>query len=226
MELIRLESINFAYPERPHVFKGLDFSLKQGDRLGILGPNGAGKSTLFMIAMGLLKPGAGTVSLFGKPMLTEKDFQGMRTRLGYCFQDPDDQLFSATVLEDVAFGPLNQGKDKAEVRRLVNNTLKTLGLDGFGPRVTYHLSGGERRLVSLATVLAMQPEALLLDEPTAGLDQETEARLESVLMSSRLSWAIISHDWEFLHRTCDAILHLKNGVLTNPDMVPAKENVV
>ncbi|KMY68607.1 hypothetical protein AAU61_02940 [Desulfocarbo indianensis] len=226
MELIRLEGIDFAYPERPHVFKGLDFSLKKGDRLGILGPNGAGKSTLFLIAMGLLKPGAGSVSLFGKPMLAEKDFQGMRTRLGYCFQDPDDQLFSATVLEDVAFGPLNQGKDKAEVRRLVDNTLKTLGLDGFGPRVTYHLSGGERRLVSLATVLAMQPEALLLDEPTAGLDQETEARLESVLMSSQLSWAIISHDREFLQRTCNTLLHLKNGVLTSLGEGSARAGVV
>ena len=214
MEMIKMQAVDFAYEHRPPVFQNLDFSLSGGERLGIQGPNGAGKSTLFLLPMGLLSPNKGRVEVFGQPRSSEKDFRPVRTRIGYCFQDPDDQLFSATVKEDVAFGPLNQGKPKHQVLELVTDTLARLGLEGFEDRVTYHLSGGERRLVSLATVLAMQPEALLLDEPTAGLDPDTEKRLEEVLMSSKLSWAIISHDRAFLDRTCGRILSLENGRLT------------
>ena len=214
MDMIRMRSVDFAYENRPPVFQNLDFSLPEGQRIGIKGPNGAGKSTLFLLAMGLLTPTKGQIEVFGQPRSTEKDFRPIRTRIGYCFQDPDDQLFSATVKEDVAFGPLNQGKPKHEVLDLVKETLARLGLEGFQDRVTYHLSGGERRLVSLATVLAMQPEALLLDEPTTGLDPDTEKRLEAVLMSSQLSWAIISHDQDFLERTCGSVLNLENGRLS------------
>lgn len=215
MEIIKLSGVDFAYEGRPPVFQGLEFKLSEGERLGVLGPNGAGKSTLFLLAMGLLAPDKGAIELFAQPCVSDKDFQPMRTRIGYCFQDPDDQLFSATVKEDVAFGPLNQGKGKHEALHLVDATLTRLGLQGFEDRVTYHLSGGERRMVSLATVLAMQPEALLLDEPTAGLDPDTEKRLEDVLMTSQLSWAIISHDRAFLERTCNRILRLESGQLAD-----------
>ncbi|CAO0821875.1 ABC transporter ATP-binding protein [Desulfarculales bacterium] len=213
MELIRLTNIHFAYPQRPLVFQGLDFRLAQGERLGILGPNGAGKSTLFLLVMGLLKPQQGEVWALGAPRREEKDFREVRTNLGFCFQDPDDQLFSPTVLEDVAFGPLNQGHDKYQVRLLVADALQTLGLGGFENRVTYHLSGGEKRLVSLATVLAMDPQVLLLDEPTAGLDPDTEARLEKVLRQSGKAWAIISHEHNFLKRNCTRCLKLQGGRL-------------
>ncbi len=213
MELLRLTGIHFAYPQRPPIFQGLDFSLEQGERIGILGPNGAGKSTLFLLVMGLLKPQKGEVWALGAARKREKDFQEVRTSLGFCFQDPDDQLFSPTVLEDVAFGPLNQGRDKYQVRLLVADTLQKLGLGGFEDRVTYHLSGGEKRLVSLATVLAMDPQVLLLDEPTAGLDPDTEARLEQVLANSGKSWAIISHDHGFLRRNCTRLLRLQAGRL-------------
>lgn len=212
-----MEDIWFAYPEGPPVLKGLDFTLPAGGRIGITGPNGAGKSTLFMLAMGLLVPDKGKIWVFGKPMATEEDFRQIRTRLGYCFQDPDDQLFCATVREDVAFGPLNQGRSRQEVLELVEQTLERLGLTGFAERVTYHLSGGEKRLVSLATVLAMQPEALLLDEPTAGLDEDTRSRLEEILLQSELAWAIVSHDRDFLERTCHQILAMKDGTLAPAD---------
>ena len=208
-----MQDIWFAYPQGPPVLRGLDFTLPDGGRIGIVGPNGAGKSTLFMLAMGLLVPDKGRIWVFDEPMAGENDFRRIRTRLGYCFQDPDDQLFCATVREDVAFGPLNQGRSRQEVVQLVDQTLERLGLSGFAERVTYHLSGGEKRLVSLATVLAMQPQALLLDEPTAGLDPDTRSRLEEILMQSDLAWAIVSHDRAFLERTCHQILALKDGRL-------------
>jgi len=211
MELIRLKGVGFAYPGRPAVLSGADFSLGKGERVGVFGPNGAGKSTLFMVAMGLVSAHQGEVRLFGQTMAKEKDFLPMRTRLGFCFQDPDDQLFSPTVREDVAFGPLNQGKSRDQALSLVGSTLERLGLAGFEDRVTYHLSGGEKRLVALATALALEPEALLLDEPTAGLDPDTQARLEEVLMRSRLGWAMISHDHDFLTRTCTRLVKVADG---------------
>ena len=213
MELIRLEQISFAYPGRPPVLAGAEFALGPGQRLGIVGPNGAGKSTLFLIAMGLLKPSAGKVWGLGRECREEKDFRPLRAAVGFCFQDPDDQLFSLTVREDVAFGPLHMGRKRDEALAIVSHTLTELGLAGFEDRVTYHLSGGERRMVSLATVLAMQPQALLLDEPTAGLDPDTQARLEQVLLDSGLPWAIVSHDRRFLERTCDEVLRLEQGRL-------------
>ena len=214
MSLIQMRGIAFAYAGRPPVFDGLDFCLEDGQRLGILGPNGAGKSTLFLLAMGLLPPNAGQISLFGQAMRQEADFAAVRTRLGYCFQDPDDQLFCPTVLEDVAFGPLNQGLERHQALDHAQAALETLGLAGFAQRVTYQLSGGEKRLVTLATVLALRPQALLLDEPTAGLDPQTQERFEAVLQESQLPWAVISHDHAFLARACNQILRLERGRLT------------
>lgn len=214
MSLIRMRGIDFAYPGRPPVFEGLDFSLEEGQRVGILGPNGAGKSTLFLLAMGLLQPSAGTVELFDQPMREEADFAPLRTRLGYCFQDPDDQLFCPTVLEDVAFGPLNQGLDRHQALEQAYQALAALGLGDFAERVTYQLSGGEKRLVTLATVLALRPQALLLDEPTNGLDPQTQERFEGVLQESALPWAVISHDHGFLDRVCPQVWRLVDGKLT------------
>lgn len=213
MELIRLEGVSFAYSGRPPVFQGMDFALAEGQRLGILGPNGAGKSTLFQICLGLLHPQQGKVYARGGLCQGEKDFRALRRELGYLFQDPDDQLFCLTVAEDVAFGPLNLGKSRREVQRLVSDTLDSLGLGDYGRRLTYQLSGGEKRLISLATVLAMQPKALLLDEPSTGLDSERAAVMEKVLDESNLSWAMVSHDQGLLERTCHNIVRLEGGLL-------------
>lgn len=213
MELIRLDQVGYGYPGQRAVFTRLNFLLNSGERIGVLGPNGAGKSTLFLIMMGLVKPEMGSVSLFGQAMLAEKDFQAVRTQMGYCFQDPDDQLFCPTVLEDVAFGPLNQGQGRNQAQDAARQTLVELGLTHLEERVTHQLSGGEKRLVSLATVFAMHPKVLLLDEPTAGLDPATQDRLERVLLASDLPWAIISHDHAFLRRTCKSLLWLEAGCL-------------
>ena len=138
--------------------------------MALLGPNGCGKTTLLHLIVGLLRPSAGQIEAFGRQRMAEADFHEVRRRVGLLFQDADDQLFCPTVAEDVAFGPLNLGKSRDEVRRIVAGTLDSLGLAGYEHRVTYRLSGGEKRLVALATVLAMQPEVLLLDEPSGGLD--------------------------------------------------------
>jgi cobalt/nickel transport system ATP-binding protein len=185
--VINLSKVRFAYPGGRLVLNDLDFHLHAGERIGLVAPNGSGKTTVFHIIMGLLKPVAGTIEVFGKERRTEKDFLEVRRRIGLLFQDADDQLFSPTVLEDVAFGPLNLGKSKDDAVSTAIRTLEFLGLSGFEDRVTHKLSGGEKRLVALATVLSMEPEVLLLDEPSSGLDAVTKERLVEILNSLELT---------------------------------------
>ena len=149
--LINLEGVSFNYPGGPPVLNQLDFKLNRGNRIGLIAPNGSGKTTLLHLIMGLLKPSAGRIEIFGKRTRDEKDFADVRRKIGLLFQDADDQLFSPTVLEDVAFGPLNLGKPKNEALQIAQKTLDFLGLNGFEDRITFKLSGGEKRLVSLAT---------------------------------------------------------------------------
>jgi len=209
--IINLDDISFSYAEDKLVFDHLSFQLSRGDRIGLVGPNGSGKTTFFHIIMGLLRPSSGRVELFGREAHEEKDFREARRRIGLLFQDPDDQLFSPTVLEDVAFGPLNLGKSPEEAGDIALKTLARLGLSGFDNRITYKLSGGEKRLVSLATVLAMDPEVLLLDEPTNGLAEETEDKITDILRQVNLSCIFISHNLDFLSKTTDRIFAMTDG---------------
>ena len=209
--IIKLEGISFAYPGRSILFDRLGFEFSQGDRIGLVGPNGSGKTTLFHIMIGLIKPMLGNVTSFGKIRNTESDFREMRKNIGLLFQDADNQLFCPTVTEDIAFGPLNLGKSHDEVHEIVEHTLEILGLKGFENRVTHNLSGGEKKLVSLATVLAMRPKALLLDEPTTGLDKNVTKRIIQVLNDLDLSFVGISHDKYFLNETTQKIFKLNNS---------------
>ena len=177
-------------------------------------PNGSGKTTLFHLIMGLIKPQAGKISVFGQARREESDFFEVRRAIGFVFQDADDQLFCPTVAEDVAFGPLNLGVGHDEARRIVKETLEKLDLSHLADRVTYKLSGGEKKLVSLATVLAMNPQMLLFDEPTAGLDEDTVDRIVDVLTQSELPYLIISHDSDFLSRVVNDSLFMKDGRIT------------
>jgi len=212
--LIRLWEITFGYDSTRDVLSKLSFTFSEGDRVGLTGPNGSGKTTLFHIILGLLKPREGEIEIFGKTIHEEADFREARERIGLLFQDANDQLFCPTVAEDVAFGPLNLGKRYDEAQKVVRETLETLGLAGFEERVTYKLSDGERKLVSLATVLAMKPEVLLLDEPTSGLDEETTERIIQVLnRCSSKSYMIISQDKGLLARTTRCIYRMANGKL-------------
>jgi cobalt/nickel transport system ATP-binding protein len=212
--LINIKDLNFSYPNRKNVFNGLDFSLKKGDKIGLIGPNGTGKTTLFHLIMGLLKPDSGEIKIFEKVRKHEKDFIEVRQRIGLLFQDSDDQLFCPTVEEDIAFGPLNLGKSHEETKAIVRYTCEQLGLKGYEKKITHRLSGGEKRLVALATVVAMNPECFLLDEPVTGLDEETTERFLKYLKEHADTYAIITHDREFLKDTVDKIYVLKDSKIT------------
>ncbi len=214
--MIHLKKITFAYPGRQPVLNDLDLHFHSGQQIGLVAPNGSGKTTLFHIIMGLLKPNSGQVTLFGKERRNEKDFFEVRRRIGLLFQDADDQLFSPTVIEDVAFGPLNLGQSRAQARATAEKTLASLGLEGFADRITHQLSGGEKRLVSLATVLAMAPEMLLLDEPTNGLDTDTRGRIVEILKELKISFILISHNLDFLNQLTEQIYTMAAGrILTD-----------
>jgi cobalt/nickel transport system ATP-binding protein len=176
-----------------------------------VGPNGSGKTSLLHVMMGVVTPTGGLMRAFGKPVRGPKDFLEVRRRVGFVFQDADDQLFCPTVLEDVAFGPLNLGKTPAEARRAAEETLWELRMEGFGDRVPYRLSGGEKRLVALATVLAMDPDVLLLDEPTTGLDQDTLGYITDFLASLDKTLLVVSHEYDFLAKVATDIYGMDKG---------------
>jgi cobalt/nickel transport system ATP-binding protein len=213
--LITLRDLTFAYPGGPPVLNGLNLEFRAGETLGLSGANGAGKSTLLFLIMGLIKPQGGTVEIFGRPRREEKDFQEVRPRLGFVFQDANDQLFCPTVADDLAFGPLNLGVEHEEIHFRVAEALDCLGLAGFERRVTYDLSGGEKKLVAIGAVLTLRPRLLILDEPTAALDPGTVARLEDILSASSLPALIVSHDQDFLARVATRRLTIADGLLTD-----------
>ncbi len=209
--IIELENISFSYLNGHPVLHEVDFKFYPGDRVGLVAPNGSGKTTLFHLIMGLLRPTAGVMRIFGRTVSKERDFIPVRRKIGLLFQDSDDQLFSPTVMEDVAFGPLNLGKGRAGAVRIAEETLASLGLSHYGDRITFTLSGGEKRLVSLATVLAMRPEVLLLDEPVSGLDAGTRERIIAVLGDLEISLFLISHNLDFLSKLTHKVYTMEGG---------------
>jgi len=211
--LIKLRNLSYAYPGR-RVFEGVNFDLHCDERVALVGDNGAGKTTLLQLMVGLHKPASGKIFAFGRDRKTEADFREVRARAGLLFQDSDDQLFCPTVLEDVAFGPLNLGKSAAEARDISERLLASLGLSGFSQRITHKLSGGEKRMVAMAAVLAMQPEVLLMDEPTTGLDQNAERRLLGYLESLQMTMVFVSHDHRLVeHLATRAVLVQKHTLV-------------
>ncbi|MBW2645462.1 MAG: ABC transporter ATP-binding protein [Deltaproteobacteria bacterium] len=211
--IVTLKDITFGYHTRPDVLKKISFTLSEGDRVGLVGPNGSGKTTLFHIIMGLLKPLAGEINILGEIRKIEPAFREVREKIGLLFQDSDDQLFSPTVAEDIAFGPLNLGKSPKEAKAIVKETLAKLGMSGFEQRVTYNLSGGEKRLVAFATVLAMNPKVLLLDEPTAGLDSDVTKKITAILKNHFHTYIITSHDEQLLKETTNCTYRMTKGAI-------------
>lgn len=216
---IELKDISFTYPgQNKPLFSNLNLHLHT-EKIGLVGDNGSGKTTLLQIMVGLLKPDRGDILFNGQIMKNEKDFHSLRQRVGMLFQNADDQLFCPSVLEDVAFGPLNLGRSQEEAREISYQTLQRVGLSGYEDRITHRLSGGEKRLVALATVLAMEPCVLLMDEPTNDLDHEGRRRLLDILENLEQAYIIVSHDWEFLSRLCKGFYGLKDNRLHKSDTV-------
>ncbi len=209
---MELRDIEFSYGDRP-ILKGISLILLKGEKIGLTGPVGAGKTTLAEIVMGFVKPTRGKVIFKGREMVSEEDFHELRRAIGYVFQDADDQLFCPTVFEDIAFGPLNLGLRGRDLEDRVNAILSLLNISYLKDRVTYKLSGGEKRLVSIGAVLAMEPEGLILDEPLNGLDERFSARVEEIIMGLNKTMIIISHDLSFLRRVARRIFKLEGGRL-------------
>lgn len=218
--IIELNNISYAFPDRDAALNGLDFHLHAEEKLGLFGPNGAGKSTMLHIIMGLIRPDQGEVKLFGSPTGKAGCYDEARLKIGFLFQHSDDQLFCPTVLDDVTFGPLNQGLSTAQARDRAAQALETVGLTGFEDRVPYRLSGGEKKLVALATVLAMRPEVLILDEPTSGLAPEAKDRLIDILRNLDMARLVVSHEPDFLAATTDRLLAMRDGRIKPGELKP------
>ncbi len=209
--MLRLSNVRYTYPGNDQtILNDLNFEVTD-KRIGIIGANGSGKTTLFHLLIGLLTPDEGELLLHGQPVKTKDNLRSLRKEVGFLFQSSDDQLFSPTVIEDVAFGPLNLGFPPAEAREIAVTTLHGLGLTGFEERITHRLSGGEKKLVALATILSMRPKLLLLDEPTNSLDPKTRSRLIDILKGLDHYQIIISHDWDFLSHTTTILYKIDHG---------------
>ena len=218
--IIDLSDVSYAFPGREPTLDGLNFHLHEGEKIGLFGPNGAGKTTMLHILMGLIKPDRGTVTLFGQTIAEPADFDEARLRIGFLFQHSDDQLFCPTVLDDVAFGPLNQGLSPEQARDKAAEALRVVGLSGFEDRVPYRLSGGEKKLVALATILSMDPQVLVLDEPTTGLSPEAKDRLVDILTGLDMARLVVSHEPDFLAATTDSLRAMRGGRIHEGRLAP------
>ena len=210
--LIQLKDVSFSYSNQQPVINNCSFQITT-EKVGLIGDNGSGKTTLLHLMVGLLRPHGGHILFHGSPVQSKKELRVLRKEVGFLFQNSNDQLFSPTVLEDVAFGPLNFGYPAEQAVEVARSTLQDLGLEDFETRVTHRLSGGEKKLVALATILVMKPRLLLLDEPTNNLDLNTRNHLTTILNNSQVAHLIISHDYDFLSETTDQLYTLENGHL-------------
>ncbi len=208
---IHVDRLSYAYSQGRRALDGVSFEVRAGECVGLVGPNGAGKTTLFLCLAGVLGRKGGAVRVAGLDPADRGQRRLLPAHLGIVFQDSDDQLFNATVFDDVAFGPLNLGLPADEVRRRVSEALGRVGLTGFEERVPFHLSGGEKRRVALAGVLAMRPEVLLLDEPSIHLDPRGRRDFIRLIQGLEVTRLIASHDLELILQTCRRCLVLDAG---------------
>lgn len=193
---VDVEELHFSYPDGRRALSGVTLHLEPSERVALVGPNGAGKSTLLLHLNGTLR-GQGEVRICGLRM-EEANLAAIRAAVGLVFHDPDDQLFSSTVFEDVAFGPLYMGLDEGEIKRRVGRALRSVGMEGMEDRPPFHLSMGEKKRVALATVLAMDPEVLVLDEPTSALDPRGRRQLMELLSTFDQTIMLATHDMELV----------------------------
>ncbi|MER7505550.1 ABC transporter ATP-binding protein [Nonomuraea pusilla] len=212
MNSLEVSRLAYAYPDGTQALFGVDLAIGRGERVALLGPNGAGKTTLVMHLNGILTPGHGSVTVGGVPVRKDT-LKDIRQRVGLVFQDPDDQLFMPTVRDDVAFGPANAGLRGAELDRVVTDALARVGMLEFAGRPPHHLSFGQRRRVAVATVLAMEPEILVLDEPSSNLDPAARRELAEILRSLDVTVLMVTHDLPYALELCERSLILSGGVI-------------
>ncbi len=210
---LEVSGLAYAYPDGHQALFGVDLTVGQGERVALLGPNGAGKTTLVLHLNGILGGGGvGTVAVAGLPV-EKRNFAEIRRRVGIVFQDPDDQLFMPTVREDVAFGPAAAGMRGAELETRVREALEQVGMQAFADRPPHHLSFGQRRRVAVATVLAMRPEILVLDEPSSNLDPASRRELADILRSLDVTVLMVTHDLPYALELCSRAVILSEGVI-------------
>jgi cobalt/nickel transport system ATP-binding protein len=206
---IRIEKLSYAYPDGHQALRSVDLVINKGESVAIMGPNGAGKSTLAMHLNGILT-GTGRVEVMGLE-LNKKSLREIRNKVGLVFQDPDDQLFSPTVREDVAFGPLNQGLTPEQVDQAVSLALKRVGMEGFEKRSSHHLSFGEKKRLSMATVLSMDPDLLVLDEPVSNMDPRGRREFIELLGTLKATKVIVTHDLAMARELCSRVVLMDKG---------------
>lgn len=217
--LLEIRDLEFAYDPAKPILENISLLVPYSADFGLVGDNGSGKTTLFRCITGLLKTVRPAICFKGRMLETERDFYTLRAKVGLVLQNPEDQLIFPTVLEDLAFGPINLGYNEEMARQLAANALAEVGLKGFENRISWNLSGGEKRLVALAAILSMEPELLLLDEPLNELDEKSAARVREVIASLDCAKIIVSHDRGFLEDSCTDLFALKAGSLSRIDFI-------
>ncbi len=229
-DILQVQDLHFAYPDGHVALRGVSFNLCSGDKVALVGPNGAGKSTLMLHLNGILTSQQGALTVAGLP-LNEHNLPLIRAAVGLVFQNPDDQLFSPTVFEDVAFGPLHMGLPEAEVRRRVDDALEAVHMSAYKHRLSHHLSVGEKKRIAIATVLSMSPQLLVLDEPSAGLDPRARRTLIHLLRDLPITMLVSTHDLAMVRELFPRTIVMDNGqivadglthdILSDPDFLEA-----
>jgi cobalt/nickel transport system ATP-binding protein len=208
---LQVRDLHFSYHDGMAALRGLSFQICEGDKVALVGPNGAGKSTLMLHLNGILH-GQGEVNVGGK-RLTRENLPAIRSMVGLVFQNPDDQLFSPTVFEDVAFGPLHMGLPMKEVEARVNSALEAVKMTGFRDRLSHHLSVGEKKRIAIATVLSMDPQILVLDEPSAGLDPRARRTLINLLRELPITMLVSTHDMRLVQELFPRTIVMDEGMV-------------
>ncbi|HET6597524.1 MAG TPA: ATP-binding cassette domain-containing protein [Anaerolineales bacterium] len=208
---LQVQDLHFSYHDGHAALRGVTFQVCEGDKVALVGPNGAGKSTLMLHLNGILT-GQGEVNVGGK-RLTRENLSAIRSMVGLVFQNPDDQLFSPTVFEDVAFGPLHMGLPMNEVESRVNAALEAVRMTGFRDRLSHHLSVGEKKRIAIATVLSMDPQILVLDEPSAGLDPRARRTLINLLRELPITMLVSTHDIRLVQELFPRTIVMDEGII-------------
>jgi len=214
-EIIRVDNLSFCYPDGQQALTDINLTIYHGESVALIGPNGAGKSTLLLHLNGILHSN-GVVKVFGR-LVDAKNLQWIRSKVGLVFQNPDDQLFSPTVFDDVAFGPINMGYSEAEVQQCVTRALDWVGMTGYEQRSPHHLSVGEKKRIAIATVLSMNPEIMVIDEPTSNLDPGSKWSLIELLRGFSVTKIIATHDLELVKALCQRVVVFDDGHIVADD---------